>query len=266
MSDQPLPESEGSTLDSSAPGCRSLGNAKPTPSAEKSSADIGPEPRALMTCELFVLGVDCLTPEDAQRFRVYNGAALAPSLSAEKGRGHGAPTLLISSAADSLVKTSASPADAQGSTVSEAGCSSSSPELPMTLFGTEGGSSLRTYPDFFPAKADEISPSFLRRWPTSGFTTSPGECWTADTSECPSGGGEFSSLPDVLEEQVPERFYLSPRAAAGILRRAEKRGRELPQHLESALRALSEQNPAAVRQPTSTDTERMLPDGGKKTT
>jgi hypothetical protein len=28
---------------------------------------------------------------------------------------------------------------------------------------------------------------------------------------------------------------LSPRAAAGILRRAEKRGRELPEHLRSVL-------------------------------
>jgi hypothetical protein len=84
------------------------------------------------------------------------------------------------------------------------------------------------------------SGSYSRRWPTSGFTTSPTEFWTADTSECPSGGGEYSSLPDVLEATVPERFYLSPKAAAGILRRAEKRGRELPEALESALRELSE--------------------------
>jgi hypothetical protein len=109
----------------------------------------------------------------------------------------------------------------------------------MTLFGQEDGSSLRTYPDFFHQTTDEISESFSRRWPKSGFTTSLGECWTADTSECPSGGGEFSSLPDVLEDQVHSRFYLSPKAAAGILRRAEKRGRELPAHLAKALRDLA---------------------------
>jgi hypothetical protein len=38
-------------------------------------------------------------------------------------------------------------------------------------------------------------------------------------------------LPDVLEADVHPRFYLSPRAAAGILRRAEKRGKEAHKHI-----------------------------------
>lgn len=123
--------------------------------------------------------------------------------------------------------------------VNDQDCSSRQPES-LTLFSDpEGGSSLRMFPDFFPQTVDEISPSFSRRWPTSGFMTSPGECWTADTSECPSGGGVFSSLPDVLEATVPSRFFLSPKAAAGILRRAEKRGRPVPAPLERALRELS---------------------------
>lgn len=50
-----------------------------------------------------------------------------------------------------------------------------------------------------------------------------------------------SSLPDVLEADVPLRFYLSPKAAAGILRRAAKRGRELPPALAEVLRALASQ-------------------------
>jgi hypothetical protein len=74
---------------------------------------------------------------------------------------------------------------------------------------------------------------------TSAFTTSPSELWTADTSECPNDGGVSSSLADVLQDDVPSRYFLSPRAAAGILRRAEKRGRELPSHLLSALRAVA---------------------------
>lgn len=78
---------------------------------------------------------------------------------------------------------------------------------------------------------------------TSGFTTSPGECWIAATSECPSDGDASSSLPDVLEADVHPRFSLSPKAAAGILRRAAKRGRELPQALAEALRALASQHP-----------------------
>jgi hypothetical protein len=115
------------------------------------------------------------------------------------------------------------------------------PHESQTLFSDQGdGSSLRTYPDYLAPMEELTSGSYSRRWPTSGFTTSPTEFWTADTSECPSGGGEYSSLPDVLEATVPERFYLSPKAAAGILRRAEKRGRELPEALESALRELSE--------------------------
>ena len=136
-------------------------------------------------------------------------------------------------------KTSRSPENAPASTVNDQDCSSRQPES-LTLFSDpEGGSSLRMFPDFFPQTVDEISPSFSRRWPTSGFMTSPGECWTADTSECPSGGGVFSSLPDVLEATVPSRFFLSPKAAAGILRRAEKRGKPVPAPLERALRELS---------------------------
>jgi hypothetical protein len=38
---------------------------------------------------------------------------------------------------------------------------------------------------------------------------------------------------------VPGRYSLSARAAAGILRRAEKRGRTLPAHLQDALQAVS---------------------------
>jgi site-specific DNA-cytosine methylase len=127
----------------------------------------------------------------------------------------------------------------------------------LTLFSEmEAGFSLRMFPDSFPHKAEEISESFSRRWPNSGFMTSPGECWTVDTSECRSDGGVSSSLPDVLEADVPPRFYLSQRAAAGILRRAEKRGRELPPHLNSALRTLSmdsegEQTTTQPKQTTS---------------
>ena len=163
--------------------------------------------------------------------------------------------LSISSAEGSLAKTSPSPATGQDLTGNDQDCSSKQPES-LTLFSDpEGGSSLRTFPDFFPQTVDEISPSFSRRWPTSGFMTSPGECWTADTSECPSGGGVFSSLPDVLEATVPNRFFLSPKAAAGILRRARKRGRDLPEPLESALTAL------ATRSQPDQPLRKMEPDG-----
>ena len=47
------------------------------------------------------------------------------------------------------------------------------------------------------------------------------------------------SLSDILETgDVPQRFYLSARACAGILRRAEKRGKDLPPPLAHALKAV----------------------------
>jgi hypothetical protein len=48
-------------------------------------------------------------------------------------------------------------------------------------------------------------------------------------------------LSDVLEasHRVPERYSLSPKACAGILRRAEKSGKSLPPMLEQALRSIA---------------------------
>lgn len=150
------------------------------------------------------------------------------------------PWNLISSSEDFPAKICPSLAVEPGSKEASDPASSSSSHESLTLFSDqEAGSSLRTFSDFFPPTVAEISPSYSRRWPSSGFTTSPGECWTADTSECPSDGAASSSLPDVLEADVPSRFYLSPKAAAGILRRAEKRGRELPEALATALRLLA---------------------------
>ena len=46
-------------------------------------------------------------------------------------------------------------------------------------------------------------------------------------------------LSDVLEtENIPQKFFLSAKACAGILRRAESRGKKLPEQLEAALRAV----------------------------
>lgn len=162
----------------------------------------------------------------------------AASLRAANG-GSSRSYLLTSSQPAPPVRTSPSPDDAEDSPASGPGCSSSSPGSPMSLFDQEDGSSLRTSPACSVPPVAEISPSWSARWATSGFTISPGECWTAVTSECPSGGDACSSLADVLLDVVPERFFLSPRAAAGILRRAAKRGRELPRALAEALADLA---------------------------
>jgi hypothetical protein len=78
-------------------------------------------------------------------------------------------------------------------------------------------------------------------WANSGMG-SPTEFWTLSTSEwnhtiAPSLNDDgVCSLSDVLETgDVPQRYFLSAKACAGILRRAEKRGKELPPALRQAL-------------------------------
>ena len=61
-----------------------------------------------------------------------------------------------------------------------------------------------------------------------------GEQWTLNIGESPSVAVE-SHLSWILEDDAPEKYYLSAKACQGILRRAEKRGKSLPSVLEKAL-------------------------------
>jgi hypothetical protein len=78
-------------------------------------------------------------------------------------------------------------------------------------------------------------------WPNAGMVAGPdaplrGGFSTLSISDWPSVGGGCSSLAAVLETgSIPARYFLSPKACRGILRRAEKRGRELPPALLVAL-------------------------------
>lgn len=138
-----------------------------------------------------------------------------------------------------LAKTSPWPENVRVSLVRAAACSMSwcaswlRDDL-ATLFG-------RMFPDCSPPTEGGTSELSSTRWPTSGISE-PGGCWTRSTSEWPSGGDGslVCSLRAMLDGDVPGRYYLSPRAAAGILRRAEKRGRELPGHLQTALQRLAQ--------------------------
>lgn len=62
----------------------------------------------------------------------------------------------------------------------------------------------------------------------------PGGSMTLNTGECPSAAAA-STLSQILEANAPERYYLSAKACAGILRRAKKRGKALPPILREAL-------------------------------
>ena len=60
------------------------------------------------------------------------------------------------------------------------------------------------------------------------------ELSTLNIGESPKDAEE-STLSQILEENVPERYYLSAKACEGILRRASKRGKALPDMLLTAL-------------------------------
>lgn len=61
-----------------------------------------------------------------------------------------------------------------------------------------------------------------------------GGCSTLNIGESPSEESA-STLSQILQVQVPEKYYLSPKACLGILRRASARGKELPEVLRIAL-------------------------------
>ena len=62
----------------------------------------------------------------------------------------------------------------------------------------------------------------------------PGVSMTLNFGESPSDARE-STLSQILDLNAPDKYSLSPRACAGILRRAEKRGKVLPDMLREAL-------------------------------
>ena len=73
-------------------------------------------------------------------------------------------------------------------------------------------------------------------WQNCQRVISHGEYWMLNIGASPSVAEE-SFLSQILQAEVPEKYYLSAKACLGILRRAEKRGKELPPELKAALEA-----------------------------
>ncbi len=69
-------------------------------------------------------------------------------------------------------------------------------------------------------------------WETDGAWLT--EFLTLNTSASLNDAPE-STLSEILLAEVPEKYYLSPKACLGILRRASARGKELPDVLKKAL-------------------------------
>ena len=117
------------------------------------------------------------------------------------------------------------------------------------------GSSGKTSPAFCRRTEEGLLEPSSGRWANSGMG-GPTESWTRSMCEwtdtlvpSPSDDG-VCSLSHVLEDSrdVPARFYLSQKACAGILRRAERRGKTLPPLLLEALKS-------AARSPMGRTTE-----------
>lgn len=126
----------------------------------------------------------------------------------------------------------------------------------VSLFGRDMDAG-RMYPEPFPVRQEGISRRsskhlsgsrnhrlmLLDLRPGAGNLLGPyweydphwlGPPGTLNTSESPKGGAGFS-LSQILQDTVPSKYYLSKAACFGILRRAEKRGKELPPQLRKAL-------------------------------
>ena len=117
---------------------------------------------------------------------------------------------------------------------SVADCSSSS--CGSSMSSVPAGLLSKTSLVFCRAIGEGIWASSSGRWGNWGMG-GPTGCLTLNGSEFPSAA-VVSSLSDVLETgDVPRKYFLSPKACRGILRRAAKRGRELPTQLREALQA-----------------------------
>lgn len=80
------------------------------------------------------------------------------------------------------------------------------------------------------------------RWLKQGRWSLSGASWTRNTSESPNGVEECSSSLSLILQSpsdVPTRYYLSAKACSGILRRAERHGKNLPKWLNEALKAVA---------------------------
>ena len=114
-------------------------------------------------------------------------------------------------------------------------------ELLRIIYGLAGLSG-KTCPASCHQTADGTLEPSSGCWGNSGMG-SPTGFLTLNTSEWPNDAA-VCSLSDTLETgDLPQRYFLSPKACAGILRRAEKRGKDLPEQLARALQAAADSEP-----------------------
>lgn len=94
----------------------------------------------------------------------------------------------------------------------------------------------------------------------------PTDLSTRNTGECPNAGAEYT-LAAILADDPPTRYFLSVRAMDGILSRASRRGKQLPELLVTAIAGMKEwwrQNPLGGYDPAYTMKIRSGCEGGGK--
>lgn len=74
-----------------------------------------------------------------------------------------------------------------------------------------------------------------------------GELMMLNTGESPNAAVE-SRLSQILEDNPQEKYYLSAKACRGVLRRAERRGKDLPEKLKAVLLLRSESDVAVTEE------------------
>lgn len=98
------------------------------------------------------------------------------------------------------------------------------------------------------ATPDEILLTFSQGYKNAGLLcrgASGMHSFSASLSEGDGCSSSRTSLRSVLEKNVPRRYWLSARACAGILKRAQKRGKDLPALLKTALEWVASSAPRA---------------------
>ena len=119
---------------------------------------------------------------------------------------------------------------------------SASPIANFLRLCVPGGSCGKTSPVFSVQIKGMTSGRSCEKLMKSGIL-SHGECWTLNMCEWTDTLAPFrkeddvSSLSDILVpiSDVPQKYYLSRKSCSGLLRRAEARGRALPDVLQQVL-------------------------------
>ena len=233
--------SEDSTSPSNASGSAASAKSKVTSPVSASLPSDGPASSDGATCEAWA--IEAVGRKMSGGPEVGLGIQHEIMFTLDRDSKHS--VALISSAAASRAKAPALP-ESDSASPTTARRSSGKSVASRTRSTRRGGCS-RMFQGSVLSPSDAISKRCLPRLKSAGLW-SDGGLWTASMSEavrcttdpaCPNEG-VACSLSAVLMKRALPKYFLSPKAAAGILRRAAKRGRALPVPLAAALTALAD--------------------------